>query len=225
MLWIGLGLFLLLIFGPMLWVRSVMASNGNDRPDFPGTGGELARHLLDLHGLQEIPVETTEMGDHYDPETRKVLLTASNHDGRSVTAVAVAAHEVGHAIQDRDGYGPLKWRQSTVRTALVTDRIGSVALVGLSVLGSAVATPKLLLLGLGAVVLMGLVRVLAHLITLPVEFDASFNRALPILQDGGYLSARDMPAARSVLRAAALTYVAGSLIQILNLFRIARFLR
>ena len=225
MVWIGLALFLLLIFGPILWVRSVMASNGNNRDDFPGTGGELARHLLDLHGLQEVPVETTDMGDHYDPDSRKVLLSASNHDGRSVTAVAVAAHEVSHAIQDRDGYGPLKWRQSTVRTAMVTDRIGSVAMVALSVLGSAVASPKVLLLGLAAVVLMGLVRVLAHLITLPVEFDASFNRALPILQNGGYLDQQDMPAARSVLKAAAFTYVAGSLIQILNLFRIARFLR
>ena len=225
MIWIGLGAIALLIFGPVFWVQTVMARHRGDRDDFPGTGGELARHLLDLHNLQEVQVERSDAGDHYDPTTKTVRLTPSNLDGRSVTAVAVAAHEVAHAVQDRDGYGPLKWRESTVKTALVTDRLGSLGLFALSVLGSAVATPRLLLLGAASVVVMGLVRVFAHLITLPVELDASFNRALPILEQGGYLEKSDMPAARSVLRAAAFTYVAGSLMQILNLFRILRFIR
>ncbi len=225
MILIGIVAILLLIFGPMAWVHVVMARHRADRDDFPGTGGELARHLLDLHELREVPVEYTDAGDHYDPETKTVRLTQQNFDGRSITAVAVAAHEVGHAIQDRDGYGPLKWRETTVRTAAFTDQLGSLGMVALSVLGSAVATPRLLLFGAAAVVLMGLVRVLAHLVTLPVEFDASFKRALPILEQGGYLGKPDMPAARSVLKAAAFTYVAASLMQILNLFRILRFLR
>lgn len=225
MIWVGLVLIALLIFGPMAWVQFVMAQHRGDREDLPGTGGELARHLLDMHGLKEVPVERTDAGDHYDPAKKTVRLTPQNLDGRSITAVAVAAHEVAHAIQDRDAYGPLKWRESTVRTASVTDRIGSLALFALSVMGSAVTSPKLLLLGAAAIVVMGLVRVFAHLITLPVEFDASFRRALPILQQGAYLGSRDMPAARSVLKAAAFTYVAGSLMQILNLFRILRFLR
>ncbi|MBW8639386.1 zinc metallopeptidase [Hoeflea sp. WL0058] len=225
MLLIGVAAILLLIFGPMVWVHIVMARHRGDRDDFAGTGGELARHLLDLHDLKEVPVEQTDAGDHYDPAAKTVRLTQQNFDGRSITAVAVAAHEVGHAIQDRDSYGPLKWRETTVRTAAFTDQLGSLGMVALSVLGSAVATPRLLLFGAAAVVLMGLVRVLAHLVTLPVEFDASFKRGLPILEQGGYLGEPDMPAARSVLKAAAFTYVAASLMQILNLFRILRFLR
>lgn len=225
MLWLGLAFMLLAIFGPMLWVQTVMAAHRGDRQDLPGTGGELARHLLDLHGLQHVQVERTNSGDHYDPAEKTVRLTDSNLNGRSITAVAIAAHEVAHAIQDRDDYVPLKWRESTVRTAAVTDSLGSIALFGLSMLGSATMTPRFLLLGFAAVVLMGMVRVFAHLVTLPVEFDASFKRALPILEQGGYLQSGDLPGARSVLRAAALTYVAGSLIQILNLFRLLRFLR
>ena len=225
MLWLGLAFMLLAIFGPMLWVQTVMAAHRGDRQDLPGTGGELARHLLDLHGLQHVQVERTNSGDHYDPAEKTVRLTDSNLNGRSITAVAIAAHEVAHAIQDRDDYVPLKWRESTVRTAAVTDSLGSIALFGLSILGSATMTPRFLLLGFAAVVLMGMVRVFAHLVTLPVEFDASFKRALPILEQGGYLQSGDLPGARSVLRAAALTYVAGSLIQILNLFRLLRFLR
>lgn len=222
---LGLLVLLVILFGPMIWVRHVMAAHGKDRPDFPGTGGELARHLLDYHGLAEVAVEATDGGDHYDPHEKAVRLSLQNHQGRSVTAVAVAAHEISHALQDHDAYGPLKWRESTVKTAAVTDRVGSVALFGLSLLGGMVVAPKLLLAGVAAVILMGLVRVLAHLVTLPVELDASFNRALPILESGGYLHRDDMPAARSVLKAAAFTYVASSLLEVLNLVRLIRFIR
>ncbi len=222
-----LGVLLLgaVVFGPTLWVRSVMASHSKDRPDFPGTGGELARHLLDQNGLIEVPVEITPHGDHYDPVKKVVRLSKDNHEGRSVTAVAVAAHEVSHAIQDSQDYGPLKLRETTVRTAAITDRIGSAAMLGLSALGGAVVAPRLLLIGLVAVVIMGLVRVIAHLITLPVELDASFKRALPMLEKGQYLHSHDLRDARSVLKAAAFTYVASSLMGILNFFRLIRYLR
>ena len=81
----------LLGFLPSMWVRHVMAKNAGDRPDLPGTGGELARHLLDEAGLKEVGVNVTPTGDHYDPETRTVNLTRQNFEGRSITAVAVAA--------------------------------------------------------------------------------------------------------------------------------------
>ncbi len=98
---IGLGVVLLLalVFGPQFWVQWAMKRHGGERPDLPGTGGELARHLLDEAGLQSVPVEETEIGDHYDPEARAVRLLPQNLAGRSVTAVAIAAHEVSHAIQ------------------------------------------------------------------------------------------------------------------------------
>ena len=225
MIWLFALIMGLIIFGPGLWVKHVMNTHREDRSDFPGTGGELARHLLDHYGLGNVSVEITPNGDHYDPERKVVGLTEKNHDERSVTAVAVAAHEVGHALQDQQGYGPFDLRQRMAQTAIVTDRIGSVALFGMSMLGSMIVSPRLLILGIAAIVLMGTIRVVVHLITLPMEIDASFNRALPILIDGRYLPRQDIPAARSVLKAAAYTYVAGSLIQILNLFRFFRYVR
>lgn len=213
------------VVGPHLWARSTLRAHAADRPDLPGTGGELARHLLDRYGLTEVSVELSEHGDHYDPSANAVRLVRENHDGRSVTAVAVAAHEVGHAIQHRDGYAPLMARQRLVRAAAVTDKVGSAVLFGLSVVGSFALSPRMLLLGGIAVVLMGLVSVIVHLVTLPVEFDASFKKALPVLDRGGYLPPRDLPAARRILSACALTYVASALIGMVNFLRYFRYLR
>ena len=81
------------IFGPTIWVRRVMSRHAHDRPDLPGTGGELARHLLDEFELDTVGVAITEGGDCYDPKSRAVRLSADNHDGRSITAVAVATHD------------------------------------------------------------------------------------------------------------------------------------
>src|SRR3954471_23797383 len=92
-------LFLALIFGPQLWIRRVMTQHGAERPDLPGTGGELARHLLDEADLSGVAVELTGDGHHYDPEARAVRLTPQHHDGRSVGAVAVAADGMLHAVQ------------------------------------------------------------------------------------------------------------------------------
>jgi len=90
----------LVIFGPQLWTRRVFAKHATPRPDFPGTGAELARHLLNRFDMQHVKVEPTETGDHYDPVIKAVRLTPHIFDGKSLTAITVAAHEVGHAIQD-----------------------------------------------------------------------------------------------------------------------------
>lgn len=222
---IALFLMMGLAFGPTLWVRHVMRKHAAERPDYPGTGGEFARHLLDEHGLHAVPVEITPQGDHYDPKEKVVRLSTANHDGRSLTAVAVAAHEVGHALQDRDGFRPLRLSGWLVSAANLTDRIGSVLILGLSAIGGAALSPRLFIVGIAAVVLLGLVRVAAHLAMLPVEIDASFKRAFPIIDRGHYLPREDHPGVRSVLRAAAYTYVAASLMQVLNLFRILRAFR
>ncbi|MFW5681350.1 MAG: zinc metallopeptidase, partial [Pseudomonadota bacterium] len=114
---VGGLLVLALVFAPALWAQAVLRWYRDDRPDFPGTGGELARHLLDEAGLGDVAVEPTERGDHYDPEAKAVRLSAAHFDGRSLAAVVVAAHEVGHALQDRDGYAPLAWRGRLARLA------------------------------------------------------------------------------------------------------------
>ena len=124
------------VFGPSLWARGVLAWYGDDRPDFPGTGGELARHLLDEGGLAGVKVEATDAGDHYDPTDKAVRLTRQNLEGRSLTAVATAAHEVGHALQDRDGYRPLETRTRLVRATYGLERVGSVILLATPLLGA-----------------------------------------------------------------------------------------
>jgi hypothetical protein len=222
---IGLALLLALIYGPQLWVRAVMARHRRERPDFPGTGGQLAEHLLTRSGVEGVAVTLTEAGDHYDPERRCVALTPDHYHGRSLTAVAVAAHEVGHAIQHHSGYTPLLLRQRLARMADGLQRVGSVVVMAAPLFLLAGRSPTALILpvavGLGGVA----VGVVVHLVTLPVELDASFRRALPLLIRGGYLPAADHRRARRILTAAALTYVAGALSQILNLWQWLRMLR
>ena len=104
-------LLVALIFGPSWWIRHVLRKDGVERPDLPGTGAEFARHLLDEAKLDHVKVEVTDEGDHYDPLDRAVRLLPQHHDVRSVAAVAVAAHEVSHAIQHARGEPAFRARQ------------------------------------------------------------------------------------------------------------------
>ncbi len=212
-------LLLLAIFGPQWWAASVLRRHGRPRPDFPGTGGEFARHLLDQFQLDDVKVEVTEAGDHYDPEARAVRLTAEKLDGKSLTAVTVAAHEVGHAIQHHLGYKPLQWRTRLVRLAQLAEKAGAGIMMVLPVVAlltrSPVAGLVTLVVGLGGMA----VSFIVHLVTLPVEWDASFGRALPLMKAGGYLNQRDEKAARRILQACALTYFASALASLLSVWR------
>jgi Zn-dependent membrane protease YugP len=217
---LGVGLLIALIFGPQFWIKWVMEKHAREQPEFPGTGGELARHLLDKAGLEAVKLERFDGGDHYSPEEKTVRLSARNFDGKSVTAVAVAAHEVGHALQHKDNYAPLMLRQKLAGICIIMERTGGVLLMATPVIFSVTHSPVVLVaelvLGLGILAS----TVVIYIFTLPTEFDASFKRALPILEN--YLRPEDMPGARQVLKAAAFTYVASALVNILN---IARWLR
>jgi uncharacterized protein len=211
--------FLALLYGPSLWVRHVLAKEGVDRPDLPGTGAELARHLLDKTGLQDVKVKETEAGDHYDPETRTVRLSPPHFEGRSISAVAVAAHEVSHAVQHAFEEPSFMRRQRLVRIIAPLDRIAMVILITTPIIALLLRAPVFIVLQLGLAIVFMAGRLMIHAVTLPVEFDASFKKALPVLEKGGYLAENDMPAARRVLRAAALTYVAAALSTLLNVLR------
>ncbi|ARP99900.1 zinc metallopeptidase [Pseudorhodoplanes sinuspersici] len=213
-------LFLLaLVFGPSWWIRHVLKTHGVDRPDLPGSGGEFARHLLDEAKLEDVKVEMTHEGDHYDPNTRTVRLLPDHHDGRSVAAVAVAAHEVSHAIQHARGERAFALRLDLVSQLVWVDRLATTVLVLVPVVFMLVKSPVLAIVQVAAAIALFGVRVVIHLVTLPVEFDASFGKALPVLEGRRYLSEHDIPAARSVLRAAAFTYVAAALATLLNVLR------
>ena len=216
---IGLLLVLIVVFGPGLWVRRVLERYSSPADRYAGTGAQLARHLLNKHGLENVKVERTDEGDHYDPQTKAVRLTDDKFDGKSLTAITVAAHEVGHALQDHDGYAPLRLRTRLVKGTRVVEKVGAAVLIISPLLGVITRIPQLSLLMFGAGFLTLGSSTLIHLVTLPTEFDASFNRALPILDDFRILKKPDRPHARRLLRAAALTYVSASLMSLLNIAR------
>jgi Zn-dependent membrane protease YugP len=222
---IGGLLLLALVFGPQFWIKHVLKQHGADRPDLPGTGAELARHLLDEAELPSVTVEKSDTGDHYDPEARAVRLLPQHHDGRSIAAVAVAAHEVAHAVQHAHAEPGFTRRLELVRSLVWVERIATAILMLAPVIFILVRSPLLVILQVGAGVALLGIRVVVHAATLPVEFDASFGKALPVLLRGRYLGAGDMPAARSVLKAAAYTYVAAALATLLDVARWFRILR
>ena len=210
---------LALVFGPGWWVRNVMSRYSKPDDRYDGTGGELARHLLDSLDLQNVKVEETPAGDHYDPLEKVIRLTPGNLNGRSLTAVTVAAHEVGHALQDATGYAPLKIRSRLVTLTRPVQKLGAGILMAAPFIGMLTRVPMVsLLMMLGGLMSLG-ATTLVHLITLPTELDASFNRALPILEKGGILKPADLPHARRLLKAAALTYLSASLASLLNIAR------
>lgn len=217
------GVILAVVFGPALWVKWVMHTYNTHIDGMPGTGGELARHLADKFDLK-IDVEQTEQGDHYDPSDHAVRLSPENYTGKSLTAVAVAAHEVGHAIQHHQQDPRLALRS---RLAPLADRIArfSTAVIWAApIIGILTRHPvpfsMLILIGVSGL----LARMLVHLVTLPIELDASFNKALPLLKEGQYIAPGEDQIVRRILRAAALTYVAAALADVLNLARWAAIL-
>ena len=113
----GALIVLALIFGPSLWVKMVMRRYSSEKPEMPGTGGELAKHLIERFSLKDVKVEVTELGDHYDPIEKKVRLLREHYESKSLTAIAIAAHEVGHAIQDQQGDKRLATRTKMVPVA------------------------------------------------------------------------------------------------------------
>jgi uncharacterized protein len=217
-------LVLAAIFGPQLWAQHILKRHSRHRDGIPGTGGELALHLIENSKLDGVTVEKIPQGDHYDPIEKVVRLSEAVYDGKSLTAVVVATHEVGHAIQDKFDYAPLKLRTRLVRLTQLSERIGAMFLVALPFITVLTRVPAAGALMLFSGLTILLVPVAVHLLTLPVEFDASFRRALPILALG-YVPHDELPAARRILTACALTYVAASLSALLNFWRWIYFLR
>lgn len=176
------------------------------------SGAEAAAQLIRHRGIEGVTIEATPgfLSDHYDPKHRVLRLSPDVYGGRSLAALGVAAHEAGHAIQHAKGYGPLKFRSWVVKPAMIGSNLGTV----IASLG--------LMLGAGgsALVWVGIVLfsafVVFTLVTLPVEFDAS-KRAVAALQEIGVISAPEVPGAKAVLNAAAMTYVAAAISAILTL--------
>jgi hypothetical protein len=174
------------------------------------SGSEVARRVLDANGLDAVPVNAVagNLTDHYDPRNRTLALSQPVYGATSVAAAGVAAHEAGHAIQHQQMYVWARARNAIVPAA----NIGSQLAFPLILLGVFLRIGELATLG---VILYG-AAVLFQIVTLPVEFDAS-RRALAALESSGAMSAEQIPGARQVLSAAALTYVGAALIAAMQL--------
>lgn len=220
-----LGLVFGLAMLPQLWVKRVIAQHALERSDFPGTGAEFARHILDGMRLPHVKVEETKLGDHYDPEAKVIRLSPENFSGRSLSAVVIAAHEAGHAMQDATGYPPLAARTRLAKQAVRIEKVAAVVMLAAPVVMALAKSPHVLLIEVLIGAMLFGSTILMHAVTLPVEFDASFRRALPVLKAGHFIRDADMPAARSILKAAAFTYVAAAGMSILDVMRWLRVLR
>ncbi len=177
------------------------------------TGYQVAVELLRMNGIGDVDVEETEgtLSDHYDPRVKKVRLSSPNYRGTSLASLAVAAHEVGHVIQHSKNYFPLQVRHMI----LPVTNFGSWLAFPLFIIGFFLTTP--FLMDLGILLYTGVV--VFHLVTLPVEFNAS-GRALLQLESHGYLTQHEVGGAKKVLNAAALTYVAATAMAVLQLVRL-----
>jgi Zn-dependent membrane protease YugP len=177
------------------------------------SGAETARAILDQNGLFNVRVEETPgmLSDHYDPRDKTVRLSTDNYHGHSVAGVAVAAHEVGHAIQDKEAYAFLRFRHALVPVANFGSNISWILIL----IGMLASLPGLLLAGF---VFMA-AAVLFQVITLPVEFNAS-SRAMDQLVSAGVIRNDEERETKKVLSAAAMTYVAAALVAVLELVRL-----
>ncbi len=177
------------------------------------SANQVSRALLDMFGLQSVAVERIpgNLSDHYDPRGKVLRLSDSVSGNQSIAAIGVAAHEVGHAIQDKEDYTPLRMRNAIVPVV----NIGSMMAMPLFFIG--------LVMGHGRLVDVGILLfcgvLVFHLITLPVEIDAS-NRAIALLSKTGYLASDEIDGARKVLNAAAWTYVAATVMAAAQLIRL-----
>ncbi|MBE5884016.1 MAG: zinc metallopeptidase [Lachnospiraceae bacterium] len=221
----GLGLFwdptyflviigMLLCLGASALVNSTMNKYSKVRNMSGLNGAEAARRILNNEGLYNVQVECIQdkKGDHYDPRTNTVRLSYQNYHNPSVTAVGVAAHECGHAIQHARGYAPLNIRSALVPVVNIGSSIG-MPLILIGVLLSWNQT--LIQIGIWAFAL----TVLFQLVTLPVEFNAS-RRAVQRVEKYGLLTEAESTGCKKVLRAAAMTYVAAAASSALQLLRL-----
>ena len=178
------------------------------------TGAQAARRVLEINGVSGVRIERVsgQLTDHFDPRTNVIRLSESVYDAASISAVGVAAHEAGHAVQYAKGYVPIKLRSAI----LPVSQIGSQLSMPLLLIGIILSFELLINLG----IIFFCAALLFQLVTLPVEFNAS-RRAMSAIESGYLLTdERSVKGARSVLRAAAMTYVAAVIVSVMQLLRL-----
>lgn len=206
-------LSIVIVLGAQIYVSSSYKKYSKIKNEKGITGKEAARYILDKNGLENIKVVETggHLSDHYDPSKKVIRLSSSVYNDDSVGSVAVAAHECGHAIQDKQGYMFMKIRSALVPITTFSSYAGYLAII----IGIIFASLKLIWIG----IILEVIILLFQLVTLPVEINAS-KRALKEIKAGDLLTTKEHKGAKTMLTAAALTYVASVAAAILELVRL-----
>ena len=205
----------LIAFVPMFWLRYVFYKHDKIMHDMPFDGREFGEIILKEAGIKDVEIAITPSFDHYDVKQKKVNVLESRLTRRSLTSLTIVCHEIGHAIQHHEGYKPLDYRTKTIEIAGWCGKIiGGISLIAIPFL---LSTSGVSFLKLGATLIAAMIGIglVIHIMPLGVELDASFNRAMPIIQQKIPSDYHD--ACRSVLLAAALTYVAGVAANLLSM--------
>ncbi|MBN1425462.1 zinc metallopeptidase [Candidatus Fermentibacteria bacterium] len=214
--WLVIGAGMLLSLWAQFRVKSTFSRYSQEITRSGLTGADVARRILEINRIDGVTIEGVQgsLTDHYDPRIRKLRLSEDVYARRSIAAAGVAAHEVGHAIQHAQSYGPLRFRSAWVPVANLGGGVSMFVIIAALGMGGMATALGRTLATVG--ILMFATTTAFTLITLPVEFDAS-RRALASLQSGGVIPADEVAGARRVLSAAALTYVAAFVTSLLTL--------
>ena len=201
-------IFLFILFvAPIIWYNYIFKKNDKVLINMPFTGFEFGRKLLQEHNLNDVQIEGTKLGDHYDLINKKVMVLEDRLQKKSLTSITIICHEIAHAIQHKENYKPLKRRNVIIRNTSWITQLGSgILLIGFPII-FATGSYGFIKICLAVAAFSLLISALIHIITLDVEIDASFNKAYPIIKQK--VPVEYHQACRSILLAAALTYVIG----------------
>ena len=192
---------------PVIWINYVFKKNDEILPNMPFNGIEFGNQLIKELELKDVCLEKTLIGDHYDLDQRKVKVGVDRLRKKSLTSISIICHEIGHAIQHAENYTPLITRTKLVKNTLWINKIAfAVIYIGLPIIFATGYLP-LIKVCILLILLSLFIGVVIHLVTLEVELDASFNKAMPIIKKK--IPAVYHDSCRSILRAAAFTYVVG----------------
>ena len=201
-------IFLFILFvTPIIWYNFIFKKNDKVLINMPFTGFEFGQELLQEYNLNDVQIEATKLGDHYDLINKKVMVLEDRLAKKSLTSITIICHEIAHAIQHKENYKPLKRRNVIIRNTSWITQLGSgILLIGFPII-FATGSYGFIKICLAIAAFSLLISALIHIITLDVEIDASFNKAYPIIKQK--VPAEYHEACRSILLAAALTYVIG----------------
>ncbi len=201
-------IFLFILFvAPIFWYNYIFKKNDKVLINMPFTGFEFGQELLQEYNLRDVQIEATKLGDHYDLINKKVMVLEDRLAKKSLTSITIICHEIAHAIQHKENYKPLKRRNVIIRNTSWITQLGSgILLIGFPII-FATGSYGFIKICLAVAAFSLLISALIHIITLDVEIDASFNKAYPIIKQK--VPVEYHQACRSILLAAALTYVIG----------------